>query len=261
LKLAENEELLKSKILTSCYETCKICRSKLKTYLFFDKIIPTPIVYNKKENYVFPLFLKPEVGQGSKGTFKVNTKEESGIKSKPTVTPPDELVKAMRDYGITDPKERAHFLAQCAHESGGFSTKREIWGPTAAQKKYEGKKTLGNTETGDGKKYRGRGYIQLTGRANYTAYNKSLLARGIKDDVVTNPDLVATKFAADASCYWWKNIGTGLTKLSLAGTADSNVKKVSTRVNGGSPSNGESDRIARFKGYWASISEDNSKYA
>lgn len=191
----------------------------------------------------------------------VNTEEESGIKSKPTVTPPDELVKAMRDYGITDPKERAHFLAQCAHESGGFSTKKEIWGPTAAQKKYEGKKTLGNTETGDGKKYRGRGYIQLTGRANYTAYNKSLLARGIKDDVVTNPDLVATKFAADASCYWWKNIGTGLTKLSLAGTADSNVKKVSTRVNGGSPSNGESDRIARFKGYWASISEDNSKYA
>jgi putative chitinase len=191
----------------------------------------------------------------------VNTEEESGIKSKPTVTPPDELVKAMRDYGITDPKERAHFLAQCAHESGGFSTKKEIWGPTAAQKNYEGRKTLGNTETGDGKKYRGRGYIQLTGRANYTAYNKSLLARGIKDDVVTNPDLVATKFAADASCYWWKNIGTGLTKLSLAGTADSNVKKVSTRVNGGSPSNGESDRIARFKGYWASISEDNSKYA
>jgi hypothetical protein len=87
LKLAENEELLKSKILTSCYETCKICRSKLKTYLFFDKIIPTPIVYNKKENYVFPLFLKPEVGQGSKGTFKVNTKEELNfyLKKDPTL--------------------------------------------------------------------------------------------------------------------------------------------------------------------------------
>lgn len=190
-----------------------------------------------------------------------STEEESGIKAKPTVVPPDELVKAMRDYGITDPKERAHFLAQCAHESGGFSTKREIWGPTAAQKRYEGRKTLGNTEVGDGKKYRGRGYIQLTGRANYTAYNKSLLARGIKDDVVENPDLVATKFAADASCYWWKNIGTGLTKLSLAGTADSNVKKVSTRVNGGNPANGLADRIGRFKGYWQSISEDNSKYA
>ena len=191
----------------------------------------------------------------------VNEEEETGIRSKPSITPPPELVKAMRDYGITDPKERAHFLAQCAHESGGFSIKREIWGPTPAQKRYEGRKDLGNTVTGDGKKYRGRGYIQLTGRANYTTYNKSLLARGIKDDVVSNPDLVATKFAADASCYWWKNLGVGLTKLSLAGTADSNVKRVSTRVNGGDPSNGESDRIARFRGYWQSISEDNSKYA
>ena len=190
-----------------------------------------------------------------------SNEEETGIKPKPTVVPPSELIKAMRDYGITDPKERAHFLAQCAHESGGFSTKREIWGPTAAQTRYEGRKDLGNTEKGDGKKFRGRGYIQITGRANYTAYNKSLLARGIKDDVVANPDLVATKFAADASCYWWKNLGVGLTKLSLAGTADSNVKKVSTRVNGGDPANGLADRIGRFKGYWQSISEDNSKYA
>ena len=190
-----------------------------------------------------------------------SNEEETGIKPKPTVIPPDDLVRAMRDYGITDPKERAHFLAQCAHESGGFVFKKEIWGPSKAQEGYEGRKTLGNTEKGDGFKFRGRGYIQITGRANYTKYNEHLISRGIKDDVVANPDLVATKFAADSACYWWKYLGVGLTKLSLAGTADSNVRKVSKRVNGKDPANGIADRIGRFKGYWQSISEDNSKYA
>jgi putative chitinase len=163
----------------------------------------------------------------------------------------------MRDYGITDPKERAHFLAQCSHESGGFAWVKEF----ASGAAYEGRKDLGNTETGDGKRFKGRGYIQLTGRANYTAYNKSLLARGIKDDVVANPGLVATKFAADASCYWWKFLSRDITSLALAGTAERNIRKVSKRVNGKDPANGLADRIGRFKGYWEEISKDSSKYA
>ena len=190
----------------------------------------------------------------------VSKEEETGIKSKPTVTPPDTLIKAMRDYGIVDPKERAHFLAQCAHESGGFSVTTEFGGAKYFAK-YEGRKDLGNTQPGDGPKYRGRGYIQITGRANYTKYNEYLVSKGIKDDVVTNPGLVATKFAADSACYWWKHLGVGLTGLSKAGISNSDVKRVSKRVNGKDPANGLADRQARFKGYWNAISEDNSKYA
>ena len=187
----------------------------------------------------------------------VNPDEETGIKPKPSKIPPTALVQAMRDYGITDPKERAHFLAQCSHESGGFAWTKEF----ASGAAYEGRKDLGNTETGDGKRFKGRGYIQITGRANYTKYNQHLISKGIKDDVVANPGLVATKFAADSACYWWKFLSRNITSLALKGTADSNVKKVSTRVNGGNPANGLADRIGRFKGYWEEISKDSSKYA
>ena len=83
------------------------------------------------------------------------------------VPPPATLINAMRTWGIVEPLERAHFLAQCAHESGNFYYKREIWGPTPAQTRYEGRLDLGNTSPGDGKKYMGRGYIQVTGKANY----------------------------------------------------------------------------------------------
>jgi putative chitinase len=187
----------------------------------------------------------------------VNPDEETGIKPKPSKTPPAALVQAMRDYGIKDPKERAHFLAQCAHESGGFAWTKEF----ASGAAYEGRKDLGNTETGDGKRFKGRGYIQITGRANYTKYNQYLVSKGITDDVVTNPGLVATKFAADSACYWWKFLSRNITALALAGTADGNVRKVSKRVNGGDPANGLADRIGRFKGYWAELSKDSSKYA
>lgn len=185
----------------------------------------------------------------------VNPDEETGLKPKPSKIPPPALIQAMRDYGIKDPKERAHFLAQCSHESGGFAWTKEF----ASGAAYEGRKDLGNTEPGDGKRFKGRGYIQITGRANYTKYNQHLLSKGIKDDVVTNPGLVATKFAADSACYWWKFLSRDITSLALAGTSDANVKKVSKRVNGGY--NGLADRIGRFKGYWGEISKDSSKYA
>jgi putative chitinase len=196
-----------------------------------------------------PEFTPPTPSDG------VNPDEETGIKPKPSKIPPTALVQAMRDYGIKDPKERAHFLAQCSHESGGFAWTKEF----ASGAAYEGRKDLGNTETGDGKRFKGRGYIQITGRANYTKYNQHLISKGIKDDVVTNPGLVATKFAADSACYWWKFLSRNITSLALAGTADANVKKVSKRVNGGY--NGLADRIGRFKGYWEELSKDSSKYA
>lgn len=76
LKMAENQKEIKATIVTSCAETCKICRSKKRTYEVFNNIIPTPIIYNKNKKINFPVFLKPEIGQGTKGTYKANTKEE-----------------------------------------------------------------------------------------------------------------------------------------------------------------------------------------
>ena len=72
-------------------------------------------------------------------------------------------------FGIDTPLRQAHFLAQIGHESGQLRFQQEIWGPTAAQKRYEGRVKLGNLQAGDGKRFMGRGLIQLTGRANYGA--------------------------------------------------------------------------------------------
>ena len=161
----------------------------------------------------------------------------------------------MKDYGITDPKERAHFLAQCAHESGGFKWKREF----ASGEAYEGRKDLGNTQPGDGKRFKGRGYIQITGRANYTKYNAYLKTKGIKDDILANPTLVEEKFAADSACYWWKYLSRNISSLALAGTTPTNVVSVTKRVNGGT--NGLDDRQRRFNAYWAEIQKNPSTYA
>lgn len=76
LKMAENQDIIKATVITSCAETCRICRSKRKTYELFKKLIPTPIVYSITDKMSFPVFLKPDVGQGSKGIYMVNTKEE-----------------------------------------------------------------------------------------------------------------------------------------------------------------------------------------
>ena len=76
VKLAENQALLGAVVVASCAETCRLCRSKLKTYERFEKLIATPKVYREVDSMEYPVFLKPDVGQGSKGTYKVNTREE-----------------------------------------------------------------------------------------------------------------------------------------------------------------------------------------
>jgi len=76
LKLAENRPLINVAVITSCAETCRLCRSKRRTYELFAPLLPTPEIYTETEEMTFPVFLKPDVGQGSRGTYKVNSLEE-----------------------------------------------------------------------------------------------------------------------------------------------------------------------------------------
>src|SRR5690606_29942605 len=78
----------------------------------------------------------------------------------------DAVERSWRGFAIVSPRRAAMFIATLGHESSGFVHTRELWGPTPAQLRYEGRKDLGNTEPGDGFRFRGRGLIQVTGRAN-----------------------------------------------------------------------------------------------
>ena len=140
------------------------------------------------------------------------------------------LNTAMNRYQIVGPKRIAAFIAQIGHESGQLKYVKEIWGPTAAQAKYEGRKDLGNTLAGDGSKYRGRGLIQITGRANYMACSEAL---GL--DLIKKPELLEKPQHACMSAAWfWAT--KGLSTLADAGQFD----KITQRINGGQ--NGATDR-------------------
>jgi hypothetical protein len=103
------------------------------------------------------------------------------------------IVAACSAAGITDPGQVAYVLATSEHESKCGRFMRELWGPTADQRRYEGRRDLGNTERGDGYRYRGRGYVQITGRANYATWSERL-----KRNIVADPDLVAREPAVAA---------------------------------------------------------------
>lgn len=137
-------------------------------------------------------------------------------------------------YGLTTELRVAHFLAQAAHECDQFRTLREYWGPTAAQKKYEGRTDLGNVKAGDGKRYMGRGIFQLTGRANYAEMSKTLNV-----DIEADPDKaedpeISLLIALE---YWRKN------NLNKWADAD-DIRRISKRINGGY--NGFEDRKAYY---------------
>ena len=144
----------------------------------------------------------------------------------------DPLKAGMIRYGITTPLQMAHFIAQLGHESMSFLYTEEL----ASGAAYEGRKDLGNTRSGDGRRFKGRGLIQLTGRANYTAYSKFT---GI--DYLENPALLSTDpmIAVDVSCWFWKD--RGLDKLAER----DDVKAVTKRINGGY--NGLDDRIQNLR--------------
>lgn len=137
-------------------------------------------------------------------------------------------------YGIETPAREAAFLAQIAHESGQLKYWEEIWGPTAAQNRYEPPsdlaKRLGNTQRGDGKRYKGRGPIQITGRANYRKYG-GLLGYDLEND----PALAATvQVGLQVAGQYWQSNGLN----QLADVQD--FLAITKRINGGT--NGLADR-------------------
>jgi putative chitinase len=189
---------------------------------------------------------------------------------------PDAVIAQIPDtaakFEINTPLRLAHFLAQCGHESGGFRLTKENlnysakgltgtfkkYFPTeAAAKSYErqpvkiankvygGRMGNGPESSGEGSKFCGRGYIQLTGKDNYTAFGKS-----INEDMTANPDKVASDYALlSAAWFFSKN---GLHKMADGGASDAVVTSITKRVNGGTI--GLADRIKHFKEYYSLLS-------
>ena len=147
-----------------------------------------------------------------------------------------DMEKAIERAGIKDPVIKAQIMAQTAHESGNFRYTREVWVPTGQQQRYEGRKDLGNVVPGDGYKYKGRGFLQITGRANYAEMSREL---GV--DFVNNPDLLSTpKYASISALAWFKKRWNTIKNWG-------DVVSVTRVVNGGY--NGLGDRAQKFSKY------------
>ena len=185
---------------------------------------------------------------------------------------PDAVIAQIPDtaakFNITNPLRLAHFLAQCGHESGGFKAVSEnlnysakgllgtfgkyFNATTAAQ--YERKPEMiasrvygsrmgnGDEASKEGFKFRGRGYIQLTGKSNYTNFTKF-----IGEDCIASPDLVATKYPLASAAFFFDS--NKLWSICDKGATDADVTAVTKRVNGGTI--GLPDRIKHFKEYYA----------
>ena len=134
-------------------------------------------------------------------------------------------------FDINTTLRMSHFLAQVMHESGGFRWLREIWGPTDTQLRYEGRSDLGNTEPSDGKRFMGRGLIQLTGRANYKEFSEAI---GV--DCLDKPALLeSSPYAVLAAGWYWHT-----RRLNELADEDG-IRRTTRRINGGL--NGLEDRI------------------
>lgn len=178
-----------------------------------------------------------------------------------------QLPETIAKFELNTPLRLAHFLAQAGHESGGFKAVNENlnygakgllgifkkYFPTPekaalyerkpekiANLVYGGRMGNGPEASGEGYKFRGRGYIQLTGKDNYKAFDAV-----VAESIVDNPDLVATKYPLlSAAWFFHKN---GLHKIADKGATDAVVTEVTKRVNGGTI--GLADRIKHFKEY------------
>jgi putative chitinase len=176
----------------------------------------------------------------------------------------NQIPQVMEKFQINTTLRLCHFLAQCGHESGNFKAVNENlnYGPVAllrtfkkyfptepkaseyarkpekiANLVYANRMGNGPESSGDGWKYRGRGYIQLTGKDNYAAFDKV-----VEENIVENPDLVATKYPLLSAAWFWNS--RGLNALADKGATELEVAAVTKKVNGGKI--GLVDRIAHF---------------
>jgi putative chitinase len=185
---------------------------------------------------------------------------------------PQTVIDAIPDtaarFGITTPLRLAHFLSQCGHESGGFRATQENLNYSAkglcgifrkyfpsvtiamqyerkpekiANRVYASRMGNGNEASGEGWKYRGRGYIQLTGKENYKAFDAT-----VPEDITSNPDLVATKYALASAAFFFKK--NGLWAICDRGSDMAAVTAVTKRVNGGTI--GLADRQKHFNEFY-----------
>lgn len=184
---------------------------------------------------------------------------------------PDSVIAQIPDtaakFNITNTLRLAHFLAQCGHESGGFKAVSENLNYSAdglkkifgkyfpgnlnesyarqpekiANRVYSSRMGNGDESSGEGFKFRGRGYIQLTGKSNYSSFDKM-----VDEDIIANPDLVATKYPLMSAAFFFNN--NGLWSICDKGADDATVTAVTKRVNGGTI--GLADRIKHFKEYY-----------
>jgi len=178
-----------------------------------------------------------------------------------------ELPSVIEKFSIDNPLRLAHFLAQASHESGGFQVIREnlnyskdglvaifpkyFSGEDAIkyEKKpeqianivYASRMGNGNKESGDGWKFRGRGYIQLTGRDNYTLFNGF-----VDDDILTDPDIVASAYPLLSVGWFWNK--SSLNPIADIGDSVDVVTRITRRINGGT--NGLQDRIKQFDKFY-----------
>ena len=179
-----------------------------------------------------------------------------------------QIPEVMDKFQINTPLRLCHFLAQCGHESGNFKAVNENlnygakglrgifpkYFPTdalaaeyerkpekIANKIYGGRMGNGPEATGEGYKYRGRGYIQLTGKDNYSAFDKV-----VTEDITANPDLGATKYPLLSAAWFWNS--RKLNEIADKGATDAEVTAITKKVNGGTI--GLADRIKHFKEFY-----------
>jgi putative chitinase len=152
------------------------------------------------------------------------------------------MLKYAKANGITNKTELAMFMGQMGHESMGFTRSEEI----ASGADYEGRTDLGNTQRGDGKRYKGRGYIQLTGRDNYRTYGAK-----VGEDLENNPELAADpNVALKVAMAYWND------RVSRSAAKSGDLLKVTKQINGGT--NGLEDRGVRFAKWQKKLSSDGN---
>ena len=179
----------------------------------------------------------------------------------------DQILDCATRYQIDTPLRLAHFLSQCAHESGGFRHTEEnlnysadgllkvfgkYFNPTSAalyanapesiaSYVYASRMGNGTEASGDGWRYRGRGYIQLTGKDNYTEFD-----RVVTNNITANPDLVATKYPLLSAAWYWDS--KKLNEIADRSASENEVAAITKRINGGM--NGIADRVEWFNKFY-----------